>query len=184
MPMKSVEHLTDDELGRQLVRAAQALPDAPESWQQAVIGLWSAQAAAQGSQSERAASVAKALVRAVLATLTFDSWATTGVALGMRSARNPTRHLLYSAQGRDVDLRITPGAEHFTISGQIFGPDESGRVELSALAAGSGISHTGELDPMSEFRLDQVPAGRYVLTLHLGTQPIVVQPIEVGEPAA
>ena len=102
----------------------------------------------------------------------------------MRSTSASTRHLLYSAQGRDIDLRITPALEHFALSGQVLGPDESGRVELMAQGSASGASHASALDAMGEFRLEDVPAGRYVLTLHLGAETIVVQPLEVGEPGA
>ncbi len=182
-PMKPVEHLTDDEFAASVHRAVRALPDAPAAWQQASIALWAASPLAAGSTLAQVAQTAQALGRLVRAALSFDSWATPGLAQGMRSMRSPTRHLLYSAQGRDVDLRVTPSAERFALSGQILGPDESGQVELSSLDARATV-HRGSLDSMGEFRLDGVAAGRYALTLHLGHDRIVMEPIEVGEPAA
>jgi hypothetical protein len=173
--MKPLDPHTDDPFAQQVRRAVHALPDAPAAWQQAAIGLWPA---APGPL----ASAGQALVRLVTAVLTFDSWATPGLALGMRSLRSPTRHLLYSAQGRDIDLRITPAAEHFTVNGQILGPDETGHIEL--VAQGDSHAQGAALDAMGEFRIDGVRAGRYMLTLHLGDQPIVVQTLDVGEPAA
>lgn len=173
--MKPVEQLTDDEFAHLVHRAVQALPDAPLAWQQAAIGLWPA-------SGGRVGEVVKALGAVIAAVLTFDSWATPGLSLGMRSLRSPTRHLLYSAEGRDIDLRITQADEAYAISGQILGPDEAGRVELTAVGAGSEAGHSGALDAMGEFRIAAVPAGRYVLTLHLGERPIVVQSLDVGEP--
>lgn len=178
--MKPVDKLTDDELVNRMRQAMREMPDAPVAWQRAAIGLWPTAASTLGA---RAAVTAKAFVRLVAATLTFDSWAASNFAHGMRSTRNPTRHLMFSAEGRDIDLRVTPGAEQFTVSGQILGPDESGRVELSTLLAPDVVSHSALLDALSEFRIDGVAAGRYVMTLHTGADPIVVQPIDVGEPS-
>ena len=66
--------------------------------------------------------------------------------------------------GRDIDLRISPAAEHFALSGQILGPDEPGVVELAARPARS--AHRRRTTPRSttlgEFRLDGVRGGTYV----------------------
>jgi hypothetical protein len=183
--MKTVEHFTDDEFAQHVHRALHDLPDAPAAWQHAAIGLWPAASAHSPlSTWSAAAQAAGALVHLVSAVLTFDSWATPGLAHGMRSARNPTRHLLYSAQGRDIDLRITPAAEHFLLNGQVLGPDETGRVELVLAGKPGAAGHQGVLDEMGEFRLLAVPAGRYTLTLHLGAEAVVVPLVEVGEAAA
>ncbi len=176
--MTPIDHLSDDDLGHALRRAARELPDAPLAWQQAAVALFQAPA------SSALAETVEALGRLVRAVLSFDSWATPAVATGMRSARSPTRHLLYSAEGRDIDLRISPQAEHFSLSGQVLGPDETGRIELAALGDAGAVRHQGHLDTLGEFRIDGVPPGLYRLTLHVGNTPIVVQPLEVGVPAA
>jgi hypothetical protein len=181
-PMKTVEHFTDDEFARHVHRAVRELPDAPAAWQQAAIAMWPAPATL--TTRSAAMETARALVRYVSAVLTFDSWAAATLAHGMRSVRNPTRHLLYSAQGRDIDLRITPAAEHFSLSGQVLGPDETGRIELALVDTPTSPGHHGVLDALGEFRLDGVPAGRYVLTLHVGAESMQVQNIDVGELAA
>ena len=36
------------------------------------------------------------------------------------------------------------------------------------------------LDPLGEFRLDSVPGGRYLMTLHLAGDQVRLPPIEVG----
>jgi len=91
---------------------------------------------------------------------------------------------LFTAKGRDVDVRITPAAGHFALTGQILGPDESGVVELaSASGEGSGTESAklATLDALGEFRLEGVRRGSYVLTLRLGEDEIVLPPIDVGE---
>ncbi len=174
--MKPLDQLSDADLGQALQRPARELPSAPLPWQRAALALFPAAAPLRDT--------AAALGRLVRAVLSFDSWAVPATAAGMRSLRSPTRHLLYSAEGRDIDLRISAQAEHFSLSGQILGPDETGHIELSALDEGGGALHQGALDALGEFRIDSVPPGLYRLTLHVGDAPIVVQPLEVGVPTA
>lgn len=179
--MKPIQQLSDDELARTLLRARRELPEAPVAWQEAAVALF------QSTATSPLLDTAAALGRLVRAVLSFDSWAAPALAGGMRSLRSPTRHLLYSAEGRDIDVRISPqagsSAGQFSLSGQILGPDETGRIELSVLDDGlSAPPHAGALDDLGEFRIDGVPAGLYRLTLHVGDAPIVVQPLEVGVP--
>lgn len=181
--MKPLQHLSDDELGQALQQARRELPSAPLAWQQSAMALFKAQ------QASPLKDAAVALGRLVQAVLTFDSWGAPTLAGGMRSLRSPTRHLLYSAEGRDIDLRIQPqaGADtgRFRLTGQILGPDETGRIELAALEGSSApAGHQGALDALGEFQIEGVPAGLYRLTLHVGDAPIVVQPLEVGVPSA
>jgi hypothetical protein len=187
--MKPFETLTDDELHHQLQRAVQALPDAPLHLQRAAIGLWPATPAAAASGVVARAQAALAQIAAVLS---FDSWAAPAVAVGMRSLRSPTRHLLYSAQGRDIDLRISPSpvgsseaSNAFVMAGQVLGPDESGSVQLTALqvgAAGAGQTRLTALDEMGEFRIEGLAPGSYALTLQVGDDAIVLPPLRVGGP--
>lgn len=177
--MKPVKALTDDEFVRQVRRAVEQLPDAPEAWQRAAIGQWP-----QGSSWSEVVAAGQALVGAVWATLRFDSWSSSGLALGMRSGRSATRHLLFSAEGRDVDLRIAPQHGHYVLNGQILGPDETGRIELLPVGTPSTTARplAGSLDALGEFRLEGVEPGRYQLRLTLGTATIVVPELDVGEP--
>lgn len=170
---------SDDAFGRLVARAVRELPDAPEALQRSAIGLFPA-AGALGTLK----ALAQAVVTQISAVLTFDSWAAPALAAGMRSGRSPTRHLLYSAQGRDIDLRIAPEAGAYALAGQILGPDETGRVELADVAAADAPPRVVPLDALGEFRLEGVPRGAYRLTLHLGSDSIVLPPLEMGEPAA
>ena len=175
--MKSLDRLSDDELLRELQQALQALPDAPPALQRAAIDLWAA-----AVQSGGFVAAAGALLRRLHAELSFDSWAATTPAHGMRSLRAPTRHLMFSAAERDIDLRVIPGPQAFSIAGQVLGPDDAGTVELAALDAGGTLSHRAQLDALGEFRIDSVGPGSYVMTLRLGADEIVLPLLELGEP--
>ena len=174
--MKPIDSLNDDEFAN-LVQRAVALPDAPPLLTRAAVDLWPA------SRPAALTSVAQAAVRLVVAVLSFDSWARPPVALGLRSVASDTRHLLFSAMGRDIDLRISPAADHFALTGQILGPDTSGVVELvtqSGDGLGGSASFIAPLDDLGEFRLDGVRGGTYRLLLRMGCDEIALPPIEVG----
>ncbi len=173
--MKPVDLLSDDEFAH-LVQRAAALPDAPPALLRAAIGQWHA---AQPSPVQGAVT---AVLKRVQAALTFDSWASGPLAFGVRGVPSDTRHLLFSAMGRDIDLRITPAAGAFALTGQILGPDEAGIVELAdESGAGRVDARVAALDELGEFRLDGVGAGTYVLTLRLGDDELVLPPLRVGE---
>lgn len=178
--MKPLSDLADDEFDRLLHRAV-ALPDAPPALVHAAIGLFAASPLARPAPGLQA--LAQAALRQVAAVLSFDSWAVAPQASGLRTLRAETRHLLFSAEGRDVDLRIAPAADGFMLTGQVLGPDETGRVELAPLGADGAAAKGGSsaaLDALGEFRLEGVGAGRYRLRLHVGDDAIELPPIEVG----
>ncbi len=175
--MKPVDQLSDDEFTHLAQRAAQ-LPDAPPGLIGAAIALWPA------TPLVALADVARSALRVIHAVLSFDSWARPAVGLGMRALPSATRHLLFSAQGRDIDLRISPAADHFALSGQILGPDESGVVELAMQTEqhpAATDAHMATLDELGEFRLVGVPGGTYRMTLRVGSDEIVLPPIDVGD---
>ena len=174
--MKPLHRLTDDELMRALRDAVLALPDAPSAWQSAAFDLWPEHGA-----TGRVRSAAQSMIDRVMAALSFDNWATPAFAPGLRQASGTTRHLLYSTQGRDIDLRIVPHSGRYAIAGQILGPDASGVVELRLLAGDASSCQTAPLDDLGEFRLGDLAAGTYGMTLRLATTHIELPPIEVGE---
>jgi hypothetical protein len=173
--MKPVDLLSDDEFA-QLVQRAAALPDAPPALLRAAIGQW------RGAKPSVLQGAVDAIRKRVEAALTFDSWATGPLAFGVRGVPSDTRHLLFSALGRDIDVRITPTAGAFALSGQILGPDESGVVEIAVESdAERASARVTALDEMGEFRLDGISEGTYVLTLRLGEDELVLPSISVGE---
>jgi hypothetical protein len=166
---------SDDDLAR-LVRAAVALSDAPPAWQQAARRLWTAR------QPPLRESVPAAL-RKLVAVLRFDSFAAAPAVSATRAAPAETRHLLFSALGRDIDVRIVPADAGFALVGQVLGPDQRGVVELAPQAPGAVAEQDRRrtlLDDLGEFRLEGVDRGAYVLTLRLGDDEIVLPPLDVG----
>jgi hypothetical protein len=177
--MKPLHELSDDELAHWAHRAL-ALPDAPAHWIQRAIAL---QPAAAGPQASLLETLAAGL-RLVVATLSFDSWAAPALAPSMRSGSGATRHLLFSAAGRDLDLRISPDADGYTVSGQILGPDESGSVTLDHVPQDGAAPATRrvEVDTLGEFRLAGLSAGTCTLNFLLGDERVTLPPIELGDP--
>jgi hypothetical protein len=175
--MKPINHLSENEFAR-LVQRAAALPDAPEALVRAAIGQW------QAAQPTSLQSAAQEVLRRVTALLSFDSWAPSPHAFGVRAVPSDIRHLLFTAKGRDIDVRIAPAAGLFALTGQILGPDDSGVVELSAASddgTGAPGAQVATLDAFGEFRLDGIHGGTYVMTLRLCGDEIVLPPIDVGE---
>ena len=184
--MQSLLSLSDDELVA-LSRRAIAMPQAPAALVNSAIGLWKPQANRPGLASS--AAVALGWLQQVIATLTFDSAATPGLALGMRSAASDTRHLLFAAEGRDIDLRISAEGDAFRLAGQVLGPDESGSLSLTPLAdhtanASAADTHSTTLDTLGAFQFSGIAAGRYRLALVVGNQQILLPPLDVGQPVA
>jgi hypothetical protein len=169
--MKSIDSLSDDEWSA-LVQRAAAMPDAPPQLVQEALQLW---------RLHRAPQRTPALLQRWVAALSFDSWASAPVAAGMRALPSDVRQMLFAAEACDVDLRIAPAAGGFALSGQLLGPAAEGRVELTAVGHGSdGMRRSVVLDAQSEFRIDAVSSGHYLLTVHLGGDEIALPPIHLG----
>jgi hypothetical protein len=150
----------DDATLESLLRQSRQLQDAPEAVIQRAIDIAAASAAAPQLPAQGAPARA---LRRLVAVLGFDSAGPPAVAAGMRSAGAGTRQLLYSTEGRDVDLRIAraPDGHHWQLSGQVLGPDAVGTARLQI---GDRV-HERPWSEWSEFQFDQVPPGEAVLTL-------------------
>jgi hypothetical protein len=140
------------------LRDSRQLRDAPEHVIQRALGVWSARAQTPEEPG---------LLRRLMAALSFDSGGASPLAFGMRSTGATMRQLLYTVEGRDVDLRVASGAQPHTylLSGQVLGPDSSGTVTLETQAGGARVQVV--LSELGEFQLPAVPAGTYRLTLDL-----------------
>jgi hypothetical protein len=151
--------------------AQRALPDAPPALLQAAIGLWSQPAVP---------ALLHSALRLVKAVLSFDSWALSPQAAGMRGMTGDSRHLLFSAEGRDVDLRIARSdGGRWQVAGQVLGPDDSGHISLTPTDGGA-VHHSAVLDALGEFHLDGIGAGTWRLMLDLPDQRLELPPIVVG----
>ena len=179
--MKPIVTLTDDEFAN-LVQAAVALPDAPPALVRSAIAIF------RDAQPSSVRVAAEGVLQRIRAVLTFDSWTASPAALGLRSANAPTqtRHMMFSAQGRDIDLRIVSSADSFVLAGQILGPDETGLVELSVDTHNDRAAQTlrtTRLDDLGSFRLEDIRAGTYWMTLKLGSDAVELPAISVGRQA-
>lgn len=174
--MKPLDQLDNDEF-EALARRAAALPEPPRAVVQAAIALWPKAA------DNALASAVQALGKRIIAALAFDSWATTPALAGVRSGFAQTRHLLFTADDRDVDLRIAPSEGAFALTGQILGPGRGIRVELAPQAddiTPAAPMHVALVDDLGEFRLDGVARGTYRLSLQFGDDRIDLPPIDIG----
>jgi hypothetical protein len=184
-PIAHLQKATDAEFSQQMRRALQALPDVPPALERSALALFPAPSALAAAAASLG-NLAHGVLTHITAVLSFDSWATPALAAGMRSLRSPTRHLLFSAQGRDIDLRIapqTPAAEVFALTGQILGPDETGSIEVRRSGDAAGVLHSTALDDLGEFRIEGLAPGLYALSLRTATEQIELPPFEVGEAA-
>lgn len=168
--------LTDEALSALAHRAAQ-WPDAPPALVRAAVALFATRARPWWAGAGEA-------MREVLAALRFDSAAQPALAAGMRGAGADARQLLFSAEGRDVDLRLSPaGAGLWRLHGQVLGPDEQGLVLLRADGADSPQQQVA-LDALGEFVLDSVAPGHWQLALRLADQTIVLPVMHLADPVA
>jgi hypothetical protein len=147
----------EDAALEQALASSRAMVNAPESTILRAVSLFQARVPAPAAE-------ARPSLRSI-ATKIFDSLSVAPLALGLRSDRQSSRQLLFSADGRDIDLRITgippEGAVRFTVAGQVFGPDAAGQAELKAVGYHAKQAWT----EWSEFRFADVPPGPCTLLL-------------------
>jgi hypothetical protein len=108
--MNPFNRLSEDEFTR-LVQRAAAMPDALPALVRAAIGQWRA------VQPSSLQSIVESVLNRVTARLSSDSWVPAAQGFGVRSVASDTRHLLFSAEGRDIDVRIAPTGGHFALTG-------------------------------------------------------------------
>jgi hypothetical protein len=161
-------HLSDDAIIEAL-RAESTQMDAPEHVIQRAFTLW----------KPKTAPAQQSLLSKIMAVLKFDSSAVSPMALGVRSIGSPTRQMLFSAEGRDIDLRIAPRAKgasrQWDITGQVLGPDDNGSVSLR----GTNREWSANLNDLSEFHIEDIPEGEYQLMVLLNGSVIVLPEIKI-----
>lgn len=149
------------------LRDSRRLADAPEHVIQRALSVWRPRPAE-----------APGLLRRLLAVLSFDSSSASPLAFGMRGSAGPVRQLLYSVEGRDVDLRITADEEAtYSLSGQVLGPDAAGMVVIEAQPGGERAATM--LSDLGEFVLPPVGAGAYRVSLELADLVIELPALEL-----
>jgi hypothetical protein len=170
--MKSRPELTDAAI-EQSLRASRDLLDAPEHVIHRALAIYTRQRVEEQPS----------FLRRLAAVLTFDSGAASPLAFGMRSSGGAVRQLLFSVEGRDIDLRIAPAAQAqtFALSGQILGPDSLGIVVMEPEAGGE--RREVALSELGEFQLPPVAAGIYKLTLELADMAIDLPLVRIPQAA-
>ena len=162
----------DDDLVNAL-RRSRVLEDAPEALIQRSIDLFQSR-----SQSRpHAAAAPVGLRRRLVAMLDFDSAGM--VPSGVRGGSATTRQLLFTAEGRDIDLRLQPehSGSHWRVSGQVLGPDLQGTATLQA----SGYSADVAWNALAEFSFEQVPTGPFSVLLRTPDWELVLPDLHAGE---
>jgi hypothetical protein len=159
------------------LRRSRILEDAPESVIQRALGVFVARPRAAAAPSPAGG------LRRLAAVLGFDSATLTPQATGLRSVdaglARP-RQMLFSAEGRDVDLRIDAAPGGWQVSGQVLGPDASGRVELQC----GSLRAAQDWTDLAEFRFDGVPAGACCIVLRSADWEMALPEIRIpGEDA-
>lgn len=156
------------------------------SWLESVIGLMRSDdsevvpspvvARAVRLFRARAAQQAAGLLERVQAVLRFDS-GQLPVAYGVRAEQPMARQLLFGAGVRDLDLRVAPAGDGWSVSGQVLGPCTGGQATLQ----GAEGAAQATLNNLCEFTLPPVRTGRYTLLLRLPEAEVEVQGLELGE---
>lgn len=151
-------------------RALRALPDAPE-WQ-----VLQAEAIWRPLPAQPASLLAR-----IQAVLSFDNWASPAPAL--RSAAAPgARQLLFTAEGRDIDLRLASTGDGWVLEGHVLGPGDGGTVELIT-SADSAPPRVLPLDELGSFRYDGLAAGTVHLRLCFAGDVVELPPVQLGATA-
>jgi hypothetical protein len=156
---------------------SRVLQDAPEAVIQRAIDVFAPRQRAVAVDAPAPGGVLRRLV----AVLGFDSATLTPQAAGLRSTASAVRQMLFSADGRDVDLRIAPGAGGWQVSGQVLGPDASGFVEVSC---GETFHAVQAWNDLAEFRIDGVPAGRCRIVLRSSDWEMALPELTIPDEAA
>jgi len=148
-------------------------PDAPRDLIAYAINIFD-----QGRES-----IVTSALRRLVAALTFDSNVGLAPAFGVRSGQLPSsRQLLYSAEGSDVELRITPREDQWVVAGQVLGREcVGGEVNLVNLVRVEGEERVAVavLNELCEFSLPAVPPGSYKLLLRLTDLEVEVPQLEL-----
>ena len=183
--MNPLPEPSDDELADRLMQSRR-LEDAPRALVERALGIWSVGSApaqpggttASGVPAPGWVGVGTALVRRVAA-LISDSGFAPAPAWGLRSAGGAAvRQILLQAEGRDIDLRVSPaadGASGWVLGGQLLGPDERGEVQVGV----DTLNLSVQINELGEFRCGPLPAGRWLVVLRLDALTIELPPIEV-----
>ncbi len=123
------------------------------------------------------AAVTGALLRRVAALVRSEAGAAPfAPAFGVRGGALSARQWLFRADECEIDLRVAPRGERWSVAGQVFGALQAERVEL----AGAEHRASAVLGATREFAFDDLAAGSYSLALQGGEVEVVIPQFDVG----
>jgi hypothetical protein len=173
----------DDEALARALQRSRLLHDAPDALIERAIALFDTRATAQVAAPVAPGGPASAL-RRLVAALTFDSAGAAPLAFGRRGRGQPVRQLLYSVEGRDIDLRLMPApppaGARWRLAGQVLGPDRQGRVELVQ----GDLRREAAWDELGEFAFDDLGPEACTLRLEGEDWSTELPAVEPGAPGA
>lgn len=123
----------------------------------------------------RTRSSSPPLLQRIIAGLRFDSMQQP-LAFGVRSVQSDEHRMLFEAEEYALDIRVVPNNALWSITGQVLGSMEAGRVVLDGP---TGALQT-QLNELCEFALPPVPAGDYTLTLQFSDVEVVIPELKLG----
>lgn len=148
------------------------LQEPPEWAARRAMAIWRPDPASQAADPPT-------LLRRVLAHFSQNAGASP-LALGLRSAAVAPRQWLFQAEELDIDLRLRPDPQQpedrWQLAGQVLGPQAVGSLRLVP-AEGGEAAREVPLDDMGDFQLDDLPAGRWLLSLTLPDRQIDLPPL-------
>lgn len=113
----------------------------------------------------RAVEKKPSLVKRIAAVLQMEI-APNRPAFGERSATaSQVRQMLFKADANAIDLRIEPLKKGFVVHGQVLG---DGFIDASVILSDDVHKFETNASATSEFRFENVPPGRYELTIRGG----------------
>ena len=120
----------------------------------------------------RAIEPKKSIAEKVLAILRVDL-SPDRAAYGERSASpSQARQMLFEAGENALDVRIAKADRGFNLHGQILGEGfANGTIKLGELEA--------QINELGEFKLAEIPGGRYNLSVQKGEKEIIVENLEL-----
>lgn len=117
-----------------------------------------------------------------IASLVFDNRRQMA-AISLRGGPSAQRMLLYTAPPLDIDLQITPQADHLKILGQVLDSSQKEKfitafVSMIEMKSGNLVD-AEETDRMGNFHFENIPAGRYDLVFDLMDEEVKVTSLEL-----
>lgn len=174
-PPPSLPPAPDDTLLERQLRDSRTLEDAPEHVIQRTLA---ALRTLQQQQRRTQPAAPSGLRQRLLAALSFDSAAATGLAFGVRSASAAPRQIVCSVGTVDIDLRVEPAdAGRLQLRGQVFGIDGACAVVLQR--DGTTLAEA-TLDAQGQFLLPAVPTGAATLLLRSDGAEIELPALDLG----